>query len=92
MTTMLDLTKSKLSELGALTPGIHPVIQQVVRAITNYNVPPRMKAVIAVSHISLFASQFRRNIQLRDGTAVPITSVGFVICDSGSGLNFSPFK
>ena len=85
MTTMLELTKHKLDAVEALTPKLHPVIEQVTRAITNYTVHPRMKAVIAVSHIMLFASQFRRNIEMWDGTEVPINSIGVVLCDSGAG-------
>lgn len=89
MTTMLELTKHKLDAVEALTPKLHPVIEQVTRAITNYTVHPRMKAVIAVSHIMLFASQFRRNIEMWDGTEVPINSIGVVLCDSGAGKDSS---
>jgi hypothetical protein len=48
-----------------------------------------MKAVVAVSHIMLFASQFRRNVELWDETSVPINAIGVVICDSGSGKDSS---
>ena len=89
MQSMLDLTKTELDKLGALTPTLHPAIQQVVRAIVNPNVHLRMKATIAVSHIMLFAAQFRRNIELWDGTLVPINTIGVVLCDSGAGKDSS---
>jgi hypothetical protein len=82
---MLELTQSELDKLGALTPTLHPAIQQVVRAIVNPNVHPRVKATIAVSHIMLFASQFRRNIELWDGTSVPINAIAVALMDSGAG-------
>lgn len=86
---MLELTQSELDKLGALTPTLHPVIQQVVRAIVNPNVHPRVKATIAVSHIMLFASQFRRNIELWDGTSVPINAIAVALMDSGCGKDSS---
>ena len=48
-----------------------------------------MKSVIAASQISTFASQFRRNILLWDGTSVPINSISFVITGSGNNKDSS---
>ena len=87
--SMLDLTKSELQSLGALTPKLNPLIQRVTGAIPYPTVSDRMKAVIAVTQITAFASQFRRNIELWDGTPVPINAISFITVGSGAGKDSS---
>jgi hypothetical protein len=87
--SMLELTKNELDSLSAITPNINDVTKKVMEAIPYPTVSDRMKATIAISHITLFASQFRRNIELWDGTPVPINSIAFIICDSGAGKDSS---
>lgn len=82
---MLDLLKAELDELEALTPKLNHITQMVVNAIPFTTVHERMKATVAISQISHFASQFKRNIVLPDGTPVPINSIAFVIKGSGYG-------
>ena len=89
MPTMLDITKQELDKVGGLTPTLHPLIESISNAITNYTVPHKMKSVVAVHHIVAFASQFNRKIELWDQTIVPINSVSFVICGSGVGKDSS---
>ena len=81
---MLDLAKQDLDKHNALTPSINTHIQRIVNAIP-FNVNSRMKAVIAVSQLTTFASQFRRNIKLWDDTSVPINAISFIITGSGNG-------
>lgn len=83
--SMLELTKAELDQHDALTPRINPLTQRIVDAIPFPTVDPRMKAVIAVSQLTAFASQFKRNINLWDGTPVPINAISFVIKGSGYG-------
>jgi len=85
---MLDITKQELEKHKALTPQLNSHIKQIVDAIP-YNVPASMKAVIAVTQITAFASQFRRNINLWDGTSVPINTISFIIMGSGGGKDSS---
>ncbi len=87
--SMLDLTKEELDKHQALNPALNPHIQRIVTAIPYTTVDPRMKATIAVSQLMVFASQFRRNIQLWDDTLVPINTLSFVITGSGGGKDSS---
>ena len=82
---MLSITRDQLNKYQALTPSLNRHTQQVVDAIVFDNVQPRMKAVIAVSQITTFASQFRRRILLPDDTLVPINAISFIFAPSGAG-------
>jgi hypothetical protein len=81
---MLHILKEELEKSKALQPGVNNLVQQVMNAIPFETIPVKMKAVIAVSHIVNFAGQFRRNVQLQDGTLVPINAISFVIAASGA--------
>ena len=81
---MLELTKQELDNHKALTPRTNAHINEIMKAIP-YNVPDTMKAVVAATQLTAFASQFRRNINLWDGTEVPINAISFVIMNSGGG-------
>lgn len=87
--SMLNLTRDKLESIQALTPKLNDITKRVVEAIAYPTVHPSMKATIAISHIMLFASQFRRSVELWDSTIVPINSISFIICDSGAGKDSS---
>jgi hypothetical protein len=87
--SMLDLTRNKLESYEALTPKLNDITKRVVDAIAYPTVHPSMKATIAISHLMLFASQFRRSVELWDSTIVPINSIAFIICDSGAGKDSS---
>jgi hypothetical protein len=82
---MLEITKSALNELDALTPKVNSITETIVRAIPYTTVQERMKATVAVSQITHFASQFKRNIELPEGTLVPVNSIAFIIKGSGYG-------
>lgn len=86
---MLKVTKAELDKHDALNPIINTHIQRVINAIPFPTVDERMKAVIALSQVTAFASQFRRNIMLWDGTSVPINAISFVITGSGGGKDSS---
>lgn len=86
---MLEITKEELNKHNALVPSLNPHIQRIVNAIPYTTVDPRMKAVIAVSQLTSFASQFRRNVYLWDETSVPINAISFVITGSGGGKDSS---
>jgi hypothetical protein len=87
--TMLQLTKDELDTHSALVPQLNSHIQHVVNAIPFTTVASSMKSVIAATQITAFASQFRRNILLWDGTEVPINAISFVITGSGGGKDSS---
>ena len=82
---MLSITRAELESHQALSPTLNAHTQQVVDSIVFDNVQPRMKAVIATSQITSFASQFRRKILLPDDTQVPINAISFVFAPSGAG-------
>lgn len=86
---MLALTKAELDKHNALQPYLNSHIQHVVNAIPFTTVAASMKSVIAATQITAFASQFRRNILLWDGTEVPINAISFVITGSGGGKDSS---
>ena len=86
---MLELTKAKLDEYNALSPGLNTYTQKIINAIPYTTVHPRMKAVIAVSQLTTFAAQFRRNVILWDDTSVPVNAISFVITGSGGGKDSS---
>lgn len=85
--SMLELTHAELAKYDAFAPTLNPFLQQIVNAIP-YSVDPRMKSVIAVTQLTVFASQFRRNVMLWDGTSVPINAISFVVTGSGQGCKF----
>ena len=87
--SMLDLTKTELDSHQALIPKVNSLTQRVMNTIPFPNVPNKMKATVAISVITAFASQFRRNVELEDGTSVPINTIGFVLVSSGGGKDSS---
>ena len=89
---MLDILKAELQKYGAFSYPDHEFIDALVRAIPFNTVPDKMKMVFAISHLSNYASQFRRNIELWDGTLVPTNNISFVIADSGANKDSSNNK
>ncbi|AGM46918.1 hypothetical protein AD45P2_00505 [Alteromonas phage vB_AmaP_AD45-P2] len=88
--SMLTQTKELLTKEGAFSGEQNKHLQSVIEAISFPTIDPKMKAVIAVSQITSFASQFRRNIKLWDDhTEVPINAISFVITGSGAGKDSS---
>lgn len=85
---MLNLTKHALEQHQALTPHINSHIASIMSAIP-FNVPDRMKAVIAQAQVTAFASQFRRNIKLWDDSSIPVNAISFCITGSGEGKDSS---
>lgn len=89
---MLKLLKDELERHGVFNAPDHPFINALVRAVPFNTVPTKMKMVMAISHLTNFASQFRRNIELWDGTPVTVNSISFVIADSGANKDSSNNK
>ncbi len=83
--TMLDITREELNKYNALSPSTNHYIDLIVETVPVPSVPFSMKATIVVAQLTNFASQFRRNIQLLDGTLVPINAISFIISGSGTG-------
>ena len=86
---MLDLTRKELEKHHAFSPQLNTHLEEVVNAIPFTTVYPNIKSIIAATQITAFASQFRRNILLWDGTEVPINAISFVITGSGNGKDSS---
>lgn len=89
---MLEILKAELEKYNAFSPPEHIFIDAIVRAIPFSTVPVKMKTVFAISHLSHYASQFRRNTKLWDGTMVPTNNISFVIADSGANKDSSNSK
>lgn len=84
--SMLELTRNELNNHSALDPQLNQFTQQVVNAIPFQTVHERLKVAVAVSQLTAFASQFKRNILLWDeSTEVPLNSITFVVKGSGYG-------
>ena len=80
---MKTILQNELIEAGAFTAQLPPLLDKVIAA-NSFNIPHRMKALIAMSEVMSFASQFKRNILLPDTTVVPINSINFCIASSGA--------
>lgn len=89
---MLNILRAELEKYDAFSEPNHELINAIVRAVPFNTVPTKMKIVFAISHLSNFASQFRRNIELWDGTSVPTNNISFVIADSGANKDSSNSK
>lgn len=89
---MLNILHTELDKLGVFDTPKHAFVQSLTNAIPFSNVPENMKIIFAISHLSNFASQFRRNITLWDGTSVPTNSIAFVIAPSGANKDSSNSK
>ena len=89
---MLQILRDELQKYNVFDSPDHDLINSLVKAVPFTNVPPKMKLAFAIAHISQFASQFRRNIELWDGTPVPTNSITFVIADSGANKDSTNTK
>ena len=79
---MKHILLQELKAKGAFTKELPKILNDIV-SINYFNIPYRMKALIATSELMSFASQFKRNVILPDSTAVPINSISFCIAASG---------
>ncbi len=86
---MLEVLQTELTKYGAFETQLPDIIERIAEAIPYQTIPDRMKCTIAASEITLFASQFRRNIKTWDDSSVPINAVGFVITGSGQNKDSS---
>ena len=89
MRKILVADTATLEEYGAFDKEQAPILEKIIEAIPFQTVPYRMKAVIAISEIMNFASQFRRNIYHWDDIEVTINTIGFVLTGSGNGKDSS---
>lgn len=80
---MKTILHNELKAYGAFSSTLPKLIDEIVEA-NHFSIPYRMKAVIAVSELMSFASQFKRNIVLPDNTSVPINSITFCMAASGA--------
>jgi len=74
---MKAILHNELYDFGVFTNNLPTLITKVIK-VNTFNIPYRMKALIAMSEVISFASQFKRNIQLPDDTIVPINAITFV--------------
>ena len=86
---MLDMLKEELEPLGVFNPHKNDIVASLTRAIPFANIPEKVKNTIAISHLTNFVGQFRRNIKLWDDTLVPINAISFIILGSGAGKDSS---
>lgn len=89
MSNMLKHTRVALDKHKVFDRELSPILTAITNAIPFHTVPQRMKLTIAVSEIITFASQFRRNIILDDGTSVPINSIAIILTGSGENKDSS---
>lgn len=89
MSNMLKHTRVALDKHQVFDRDLSPILNAITSAIPFHTVPKRMKLTIAVSEVVTFASQFRRNIVLDDGTSVPINSIAIILTGSGENKDSS---
>lgn len=82
---MLEQYKNELISFGAFDNKLPLSIEALTQTIANARMPKRMKTILAVSELTTFASQFRRNLWHWDGFELPVNSVSFLIAGSGTG-------
>jgi len=87
--TMLELTYDYLKEIGIFDENYSKIINKIIEVIPYSTVPYEMKAIIAISELITYASQFRRNIRLWDNASVPINTISFVLTQSGANKDSS---
>ena len=80
--------KEYLDKLEVFSIKQNSIIELAKNCIP-FNIPDKMKYSIAVPLLVSFASHFRRHIELKDGTLVPINAITFIIANSGSGKDSS---
>ena len=80
---MKAILYNDLESYKAFSYPLSPLLNDILATI-QFNIPNRMKILVAISEIVSFASQFRRNIQLPEGTGVPINAISFCIAASGA--------
>ena len=85
---MKNILRTELSSYGAFTTALPTIIEQLIN-VNGFNIPYRMKALIAMSELISFTSQFKRNIKLPDDAIVPINSISFCIAPSGGNKDSS---
>lgn len=71
-----------IKDKGGFSGELPKIITQLA-SIINTSVHPRMSATIAVSEMTTFIGNLRRNIQLDKNTLIPINSISFVLASSG---------
>lgn len=81
---MKSILYKELTDKGAFTTTLPTLFQEIIDS-NYFNIPTRMKALIALSELISFTSQFRKNIKLMDDTLVPVNAVSYCIAGSGSG-------
>ena len=86
---MLDEARQLLLKQGALKDELPPVLANLIKVIPNEALPDRLKAVMALSEVSTFAAQFRRNIWHWEGFELPVNSVAVAVAGSGEGKDSS---
>jgi hypothetical protein len=82
---MLEILRDELTTLGAFNSPSNRIVASLTDTIAETNIPEKVKITIALSHLTNFAGQFRRNLELWDGTPVPINSISFIFLGSGGG-------
>lgn len=85
---MKTILQTELSAAGAFSGTVPTIIDRLIH-VNGFNIPYRMKALIAMSELISFASQFKRNIHLPDDALVPINSINFCIAPSGGNKDSS---
>lgn len=89
---MLDVLKTELEKHKVFDAPDHIFVNALKDSISFGTVPDKMKTVFALSHLSSYATQFRRNVELWDGTLVPTNNISFVVADSGANKDSSNSK
>ncbi len=82
---MLKQLKKELTSMGVFNNTLPPIVSLLNGAIANSTIPTRMKTITAISELTTFSSQFRRNMWHWEGFELPVNSVSFIIAGSGIG-------
>jgi len=77
----------KLQSYGFFTDSTLPkAVEAVKNSIPDILIEDKMRLLVAISEITLFASHMRRNIYIEDTeSSIPVNMLSFILAGSGSG-------
>jgi len=84
---MLKMFEDKLKQEGCFTTELPKVIELGIQTVAT-NAPYKMKALMIMTELMVFASNLRKPI-LWEKATIPVNTISFIIADSGIGKDSS---
>lgn len=88
MTESAQVYHDYLTELGVFSGELPDILLKAVGSIST-NATPKMKVLMAMSELVLFASNLRKPIHLYNEVIMPVNSISFLLSASGTAKDSS---